>query len=274
MFFSGYGQNKNSYEERWKQLNKGFKYEKSNGKKGPQKGFIYPSQLSEEGTYKGNQHKSQPSQDNIIYSREKRYKNSDGNGVKQNIKKEKGHKLDDIKAPETEAPDVDFPDWEGPDWDLKDGKIFKVILIIIIIALLAFLIYYFLFKNKTKSNKTISTVDYNKENDINPESLEENELTTELENAITNNDYRLAVRLYYVLLLKTLIELNQIKWEKRKTNMHYLIEMSNHKGHKKFSRAVLIYEWSWYGKNYPSERDFEMFSRFFNEFLKQLKDEK
>ncbi len=269
-----YGQNNTNYEKRWEKLNKGFRYERSNSYTGPKSKYIHPGQLSENNVYNSYQSPLQAPPKNIIHSREKRYKNGENNGVKENIKKNEGQNIDDIKAPETDAPKIDYPDWKGPSWDMMEGAVFKFIFIIIIIVLLAFLIYHFLFKTKVKSEKKINAVDYQNEVDINPEKIEENELFTELENAISNNDFRLSVRLYYILLLKMLIEHGWIKWAKRKTNTHYLMEMNGHKLYERFGQAVRIFEWSWYGKNNPSQEDYKRFSQFFDHFLQQLKESK
>ena len=267
-----YSQNNSNYEKQWEGFNKGFKYDRSNNYRGPKSDYIYPGQLGENNAKKSYQYPPQVSQKQIVYSRKKRYKNGTNNGVKQNIKKNEGQKLDDIQAPESEGPKINYPDWDGPNWDMEDGTVFKFILILIIIVLMAFLIYHFLFKSKVKTEKKINPIDYHNEVDINPEKIEEEQLFTELEKAISNNDFRLAVRIYYILLLKKLIEHEWIKWAKRKTNTHYLIEMSGHKSYERFGRAVRIFEWSWYGKNNPSQAEYKQFSQFFDGFLGQLKE--
>lgn len=272
--FTTFGQSNEPFNKRWGELNKGFKYEKSKRYKGPKTDYIYPAQLSEDNSNNEVQYNPQLSDENVIYSREKHYKNGDNNGVKKNIKKNESKKIDDLEAPDSDAPKIDYPNWRGPNWDMRDGAIVKLIFTLIIIALLAYLIYYFFFKNKSKSDKNINAIDYNGDTDINPEVVQEKQLLTELEKAILEGDFRLAVRLYYVLLLKTLIEKDWIKWAKRKTNTHYLIEMSGHRAYEKFNHAVRIFEWSWYGKNKPSPKAYQRFSKFFDEFLDQLKVEK
>lgn len=272
--FSCYGQSNKSYNKRWDELNKGFRYEKSNRPAGPKKDYVDPRSLGEDNANNDVQSSAQPSEDNVIYSRDKRYKNGDNNGIKQNIKKGEEEKLNDLKKPNSRAPKVDYPDWNGPNWDVGDGSFFKLIFILIIIFLLAFLIYHFLFKNKIKSDKKIKIIDYSSGAEINPENIKKSRLVTDLEKAISEENFRLAVRIYYTLLLKALIEHDCIKWAKRKTNTHYLIEMMGHKQYDKFNRAVRIFEWSWYGKNKPSFEAYQRFSLFFDEFLNQLKDEK
>lgn len=266
-----YGQENESFNKRWEELNQGFKYQRSNQYKGPQKQTIYPGQLSED-NFNDQVQSLQPSEESVIYSREKRYKNGTNNGIKRNIKKENKKGLKDIDKPKMEAPKIDYPNWKDLNWDEKDGKFFKIILIIIFIVLLAYLLYYFLFKNKTKSDKALNNIDYSNTIDINPKAIHEQELKTELENAIDEKDFRLAVRIYYILLLKVLIENDCIKWAKRKTNSHYLIEMNGHDSYEKFNQAVRIYEWTWYGKNEPNIDTYQQFSLFFKNYLSQLKE--
>lgn len=262
-----YGQENDAYEKRWEEINQGIKYEKSRRPQGPSKEYIAPQSLNEERRYESD---SKPSDGEIIYSREQRYNDGENKGVNKHIKDGKSEGLDDLSTPRSEAPKTEK---SNNDRDFGDGTFFKYLFIIIAIVLVVFLIYHFFFKNAGKSNKEIKDFDYNQEQDINPETIEKSQLEKDLQKAISEENYRSAVRIYYVLLLKALINRNLIKWAKRKTNTHYLAEMTTHEEFENFNKSVNMYEWTWYGKNNPSKDVFERFSTFYDDFLKRLKDE-
>src|SRR5690554_4299742 len=179
----------------------------------------------------------------------------------------------DVCSSDLDAPKVNPPDYDGPDWDWGDGSLIKFFLISIAILLLVFLIYHFFFKNASKPDQKIGAYIYDEDNEINPETIQKSKLEIDLDQAIAAEDYRTAIRIYYIMLLKALIERNWIKWAKRKTNSHYSIEMSTQEEATNFNKAVLMYEWSWYGKNLPNKATFERFSTFYSDFLNRLKDE-
>jgi len=264
-----FGQENDAFEKRWEEINKGIEYKKSARPKGPEKEYITPQSLNEERKNEEN-YDARPSSEDIIYSREKRYENGENQGIKKHIKDGESQNIDDLSTPKSEAPKSEN---SYNNRDFGDGTVFKYIFIIIGIVLVVFLIYYFFFKNAVKSDKEIVNIDYEKVNDINPETINKSQLETDLEKAISEENYRAAIRIYYILLLKALINRNLIKWANRKTNTHYLAEMTTQKEFESFNKSVNIYEWTWYGKNNPSKDVFNRFAAFYDDFLKQLKDE-
>lgn len=268
-----FGQESDAFEQRWQEMNKGIQYKKSSRPKGPEKDYIAPQQFNENTGLDKESFDTQPSNDDIIYSREKRFKDGTDKGVKKHIKNEESKSLEDLTTPDTDAPTIDGPNWDGPDWEFGDGSVFKTIFIIIAILFAVFLIYHFFFKNAKKSDQEIEGFVYEKEDDINPETIQKSKLENDLDKAVEAEEYRVAIRIYYILLLKALIERNLIKWAKRKTNTHYLAEMTTHEEFENFNKAINMYEWSWYGKNTPSKETFERFATFYDAFLKRLKDE-
>jgi len=85
-------------------------------------------------------------------------------------------------------------------------------------------------------------------------------------NAISNNDYRKAVRLHFLKLLKELTDNNLITWQIDKTNNDYSIELSNSKYSKKFQELALMYEYIWYGDFQLDESNFKNTILKFKEF--------
>lgn len=266
-----FGQN-NTYEKRWNDLHQTIEYQKSERPKGPKNTRIFPDEFNEEDISSLKRNDIRPTNEDIIYSREKRYSNGESKGIKKKISEEKSWSLDDLTTPDVESPEIKQQKWNS---NFKYNNILKVILYALILGAVAYLIYFFFLKNKFKSNRDIahnSNLINNRE--VNPTDFKKSQLELDLEKAINEENYRLAVRIYYILLLKILIEENLIKWEKRKTNIHYLLEMRGKKEWESFSRSINIYEWTWYGKNQIDLRVFNQFSSFYKELLNRLEHER
>ncbi|WP_133122096.1 hypothetical protein [Brumimicrobium salinarum] len=268
LFHAAYAQEKDVYEQRWEEISKDIEYKRSSRPVGPQNKDIYPQALRQEDGVVVN---TPPrSDEEIEYSREKTVENGKSDGVQKHIKDADSEYFDDFTLPEQQPKQVSKK-WNGN--QLGNGTLFKVIFILVAVLLIAFLIYHFFFKNKNKSVEKINT-NYNIHEDIHPEKLAQTSLEKDLNQAIAQQEYRVAVRIYYILLLKALIQLRYIEWKKNKTNIHYAMEMQKTDAFSRFQKALQIYEWCWYGKNEPDQVTFEGFSSFFNHFLNHLKDEK
>lgn len=92
-------------------------------------------------------------------------------------------------------------------------------------------------------NNTLNDFD-----EITAENIENADIYALIKNAENNQDYRLAVRNYYLLILKTLSIKNHIKFEDDKTNAEYLDEVSGKRFSKKFAYVQYLYNYIWYGK--------------------------
>lgn len=128
----------------------------------------------------------------------------------------------------------------------------NLLLIVLGLILTSVLFWILLFNNKTANKKV--NINYN--NDEFEKSIEKSksELDLLLENAIAKQDYRMAIRIYFIFIIKLLKEHQLIHWEKKKTNTAYLGEMQNNKYYPVFYNTVIIYEKIWYGK-YPLNKD-------------------
>lgn len=90
-----------------------------------------------------------------------------------------------------------------------------------------------------------------------------------IEEAITNKNFRLAIRLYYLKLLKDLADKDLIKWKINKTNDDYSRELSTTVYGRGFDQVTRIYEYSWYGEFPVEESSFLQIRITFQQF--QLK---
>ncbi len=69
-----------------------------------------------------------------------------------------------------------------------------------------------------------------------------------LQQALAAQEYRLAARAHFLLLVGHLAQRGAIRWAKEKTNGHYVREMSNTPRAEPFRRAVEMFERIWYGQ--------------------------
>ncbi|GAB1857204.1 hypothetical protein MHTCC0001_20400 [Flavobacteriaceae bacterium MHTCC 0001] len=118
----------------------------------------------------------------------------------------------------------------------------------ILAAAIIYLVYILLNEGSTglfssNKNKVIEHHD-----DITAENIEHADIHTLIKKAENNGDYRLAIRYYYLLTLKTLSLKNHIKFEDDKTNAEYLNEISDKPFNNGFSYVSYLYNYIWYGK--------------------------
>lgn len=110
----------------------------------------------------------------------------------------------------------------------------------------------------------------NQHQEITAENIENADIHTLIKNAENDNDYRLAIRYYYLLVLKTLSLKNHIKFEDDKTNNEYLNELDNKPFSKDFAYTSYLYNYIWYGE-FPLNIDkYNKAKNNFSSFLKQV----
>ncbi len=136
---------------------------------------------------------------------------------------------------------------------------------VIAIALILFIVY--LIKNY-KPNTKINPVEYL--DNIAPSDIPLTELQKLLKEAIDTENYREAIRIYYLFILKDLSQKKRISWHKEKTNLHYLREMNNDKLYPDFSIAVNYFEIIWYGKRELNKNQFLAIQPNFTNLLNLL----
>lgn len=121
-------------------------------------------------------------------------------------------------------------------------------------------------KNKKINRKTEEGIDIQKIE----ENIHEADLDDYIQQAKANGDYNLAIRLYYLAILKELSLQKDIKWKVDKTNNEYLREMRQHDMFTEFRQLTLIFERSWYGNRPPDAETFNRIEPGFQHFLNRL----
>ncbi|MGM1056220.1 MAG: DUF4129 domain-containing protein [Bacteroidota bacterium] len=92
-----------------------------------------------------------------------------------------------------------------------------------------------------------------------------------IEKAIRDGDYRLAVRYYYLQLLRQLNAKKLIQYEFQKTDTEYLNELKKDDFRPELKKLMRIYDFIWYGSFPISENDFKKTQQFFLDFRTSLK---
>lgn len=78
-----------------------------------------------------------------------------------------------------------------------------------------------------------------------------------LEEALGKRNFRQAIRLYYLEILRQLSGARLIEWHPDKTNRHYLREIGDGEIQERFGRLTRTFEYIWYGEASPGQQDFE-----------------
>lgn len=88
-----------------------------------------------------------------------------------------------------------------------------------------------------------------------------------LNKALSNQNYKDAVRILYLKALQQLEHSGLITWKPDKTNYDYIKELNTHPGHTSFKRLTYFYEYVEYGDFTIDEFGFNNMKRIFREFL-------
>jgi len=258
LFLAGFsfGQDDEMYDhgldqDKWQDIRDGIRYEGQ--EEGPGRQWTYES--SEE------------------YERERRnYEGggSGGNGYGGGGGDGGGNRYDGSERPQRQnyEPPPSNSTYSAPSFG--GFSVFGYILLAAFAVGLMFLIYY-LFVNaerrgkKVKVERGIINIE-----DVNPIEIPLTELQRLLQEALANKDYRGAVRIYFMFIVRDLAEKNHIKWEKEKTNFHYLREMSGKNEFNDFNVSVSYFEIIWYGKRELDADKFEQVKPNFTRFLDKL----
>jgi hypothetical protein len=92
-----------------------------------------------------------------------------------------------------------------------------------------------------------------------------------IDKAVKAGNYRLAIRLLFLQMLKTMAGKNMIQYKQDRTNFDYLMQLRNTGHYNDFFRITRNYEYTWYG-NFPVneeawriiKNDFEKFDSLLN----------
>lgn len=92
----------------------------------------------------------------------------------------------------------------------------------------------------------------------------------EIDKAAANGDYRLAVRLMFLRLLKSLADKNIIQYKQDRTNLDYLMQLHPTKYYQSFFRLTRHFEYTWYGHFDVAGDTYNIIAHEFNQFDKEV----
>ncbi len=105
------------------------------------------------------------------------------------------------------------------------------------------------------------------------ENIHESDLERFLRISLEEKKFRIALRIYYLIVIRRLSDLGWIQWQKDKTNYDYVREMRPKSSHGIFRDLTYMFEIVWYGETPVSEKDFHALSPDFERFVNQLQQE-
>lgn len=145
-------------------------------------------------------------------------------------------------------------------------NVFQGLGIILILVLVVVLVAYIMKSGMLRANPSTAQLSMRIEDA--EEKLMETELDKFLREALAAGDYKLATRVYYLMVIKKLSSKNLITWKKDKTNNAYLSEMRAHPSFSTFAAVTQIYERVWFGDVSLSGADFVGVKTSFDQYLK------
>ncbi len=103
------------------------------------------------------------------------------------------------------------------------------------------------------------------------DEVEETDLEALLSESIKSNNYKLSIRIYYLIVLKVLSEKSLIKWKKDKTNKMYERELRKTHFHLDFKRITLEFEKAWFSNIELTKEEYQHIEPKFQNFISNIK---
>lgn len=140
----------------------------------------------------------------------------------------------------------------------------------LLLGLLLFLVVRFFIKANTKNilfaKNNEGTVILSEEERI----IKTEDIQSLIKKALEEKNYRLAIRYYYLFLLKLLTERELIAWELQKTNKDYLHELSQSTLRPLFEKVTVLYDYIWYGEFQIDGEGYERAKHSFDQLKKSI----
>ena len=141
-------------------------------------------------------------------------------------------------------------------------------LLVIVVLFLGVLAWYLFQNNIVGKSQSVIAEKLNEE--ISPENIFEINYQKEIEKAVSAGDYRLAIRLMFLRLLKHLSQKRVIEYKQERTNFDYLSQLHATRYYNDFFRLTRNYEYTWYGKFDVNRETFGIIKNEFEDFDRKL----
>ncbi|MBL4624494.1 MAG: hypothetical protein JKY42_05080 [Flavobacteriales bacterium] len=91
-----------------------------------------------------------------------------------------------------------------------------------------------------------------------------------LKEAIHANNLEVALRINFLIIIKTLAENNEIEWTQEKTNWEYYSELKTKTLQQEFKLVVNNFELVWYGERKVNQQEFLTLKSYYDSFIKKI----
>ncbi len=147
------------------------------------------------------------------------------------------------------------------------NTVFKVIFVGLLLV-----IAYFIYKSFNKNKGILQANTKKLHNDYTEitTQFQHTDFTNAITHAIKNNDKRLAIRLYYLWLLKKMADNHIIVLDEEKTNSDYYYEIKKESLKSEFSYLCYLYEHIWYGAFEVDDHQFEVSVKTFQKTIESV----
>lgn len=92
----------------------------------------------------------------------------------------------------------------------------------------------------------------------------------EIDKAVAQGNFRMAIRLNFLRMLRTLSDKNIIQYKQDRTNLDYLMQLHGSKHYPSFFRLTRHFEYAWYGQFEVSREAYQLISGEYNQFDKSI----
>ena len=174
---------------------------------------------------------------------------------------------EDLSYPTAEEPEI--PEFDPPNISFMDSiPNLKYYLLAVILLALVYVLY-IIVKNSAPANRAIKeSFDFSELKD--DDNIHETDLNKLLTAAEGQEQYNLAIRIRFLMLIKRLSELGLIDWKPGKTNRSYVREMKKHSDATLFVQLTRMYERIWFGDNILPAQLYQQVYPKYEQFHKSL----
>ncbi len=145
----------------------------------------------------------------------------------------------------------------------------KYVFYVVVFAIVVFLVVLIFgnFKKNASVKEQVVSLDAIHEIE---ENLHEVNLEDLLQKALQAKNYRIALRLNFLIIIKLLSQKGLISWAKEKTNWEYYAELPDKLMADKFKELIISFETFWYGEHPLTESQYQLAEPSYQALQKQL----
>jgi hypothetical protein len=146
----------------------------------------------------------------------------------------------------------------------------KTVFWILLVGGFAAALAWYLYSNNVRLFRKKDTTVKSDNGEELPEDIFAIDYNREVEKALANKDYRMAVRLQFLDLLRLFSEKNVIQYRQDRTNLDYLFQLNNRPYYPLFFKVVRHYEYSWYGRFEVTKDSYSLIDMDFKTLKQEL----